>query len=217
MKPLLTATLAGAALCGYCLAQDANAPQTTAPTQSQQSPATPQATPATPGLATAVPRIAPGSVIPVQLSKSVDAKKAKTGDEVEARVTQDMKAMNGQTLLTKDTKVIGHITEDQPRTKDQKESHIAIAFDHVIAKNGGDSALPMSIQAIIAPSALGGGNNNSANSNSAASMPAPGGMPTSNPGGGRSPGMGAGASTPTPAPSAGSDSRTSSQTGADAH
>ena len=34
-------------------------------------------------------RIAPGTVIPVQLSKTVDAKKAKTGDEVFAKVTQD--------------------------------------------------------------------------------------------------------------------------------
>ena len=40
-----------------------------------------------PAVSASVPRIGSGSVIPVQLVKTVDAKKAKTGDEVEAKVT----------------------------------------------------------------------------------------------------------------------------------
>lgn len=95
------------------------------------------------------PRIAPGSVIPVQLTKTIDAKKAKTGDEVVARVTMDMKAQGGEVLIPKDTKVIGHVTEAQPRSKDQKESELAIAFDRAEIKSSGDMQLPMSIQAIV--------------------------------------------------------------------
>jgi hypothetical protein len=41
-------------------------------------------------------RIAPGSIIPVQLTKTIDAKKVKTGDEVEAKVTQDLTTGNGE-------------------------------------------------------------------------------------------------------------------------
>jgi len=215
MRRLLTAVLACVALCGYCLAQDATIPQASpAPTQSQQTPATPQAAAPAPGPASATPRIAPGSVIPVQLTKTVDAKKAKTGERVEARVTQDMKAVNGQTLLTKDTKVVGHIVEDQPRTKDQKESRVAIAFDRVVAKNGGDTPLPMLIQAIISPAALGGGNSGNGSGDNASSMPNSGGMPPTS-SGGRA-GMGGGTPPPTASPS-GSNYPTGSHSNASAH
>lgn len=229
MKQFIFVVLVGVAMCGYCVAQDTPATQPSgAPTQSQESPAPPtqgqpgsatsQAAQTTPGPATAAPRIAPGSVIPVQLTKTVDAKKAKTGDPVEARVTQDMKNMKGETLLAKDTKIVGHVIEDQPRTKEQKESHIAIAFDHVVAKSG-DSPLPMSIQAIINPSALGGansgGNANSASSESSPSAPSSG---TMSPGAaGRSPGMGAGTPQSAPSPSAGSESANNPQTDANSH
>ena len=49
-------------------------------------------------------RIAPGSIIPVQLTKTIDAKKVKTGDE--AKVTQDLITGNGEVVLPKDTKVV---------------------------------------------------------------------------------------------------------------
>src|ERR1700756_4909264 len=89
-------------------------------------------------------RLAPGSIIPVQLTKSIDAKKLKTGDEVVAKVTQDMKSNNGEVILTKDTKVVGHVTEAQPRSKEQKESQVGIAFDRIVMKNSGEMQMPMS-------------------------------------------------------------------------
>jgi len=96
------------------------------------------------------PRIAPGTVIPVELTKTIDAKKAKTGDEVAARVTQDLKTTSGEILVSRDTKVIGLITEVQARTKDQKESEVGIAFDRAVTRSG-EMKLLMSIQAVIAP------------------------------------------------------------------
>jgi hypothetical protein len=123
------------------------------------------------------PRIAPGSVIPVQLTKTVDAKKAKTGDEVVAKVTQDMKTQTGEVLVPKDTKVIGHVTEAQARSKGEKQSELAIAFDHAILKDGQDVRLPMSIQAVIAPqnnaASASGGNDVGAEATSGAGMPSP--------------------------------------------
>jgi hypothetical protein len=161
MNRILIAAFTAALLCGSLLAQSPQSPSTeSAPEQPQQIPTTEQpATPSTPAQDAAAqaapannaPRIAPGSVIPVQLTKSVDAKKAKTGDEVVAKVTKDLRNNAGTVLVAKDTKVVGHVTEAQARTKEQKESEVAIAFDRVVMKNGEPMQMPMSIQAIIAP------------------------------------------------------------------
>jgi hypothetical protein len=139
-------------------------------------------------------RVAPGSVIPVQLTKTIDAKKAKPGEEVYAEVTEDLKTSNGQIVVPKNTKITGKVTEAQARNKQQKESELGIAFDHAVSKDGANVALPMSIQAVIAPSYLSGGNHGSNNngpstpSNSQASpTPSSGGMSP----GARSSGMGA--------------------------
>jgi hypothetical protein len=146
----------------------------------------------------------------VELTKTIDAKKVKTGDEVEAKVTQDMKAGNGEVIMPKDTKVMGRITEAQARSKEQKESQVGIAFDHVVMKNGagGPLPLPMSIQAIIAP--LNPNNNDSAGTAQPSSMPNAGGASP----GGRAAGMGAGTPPPVSSPSvATEESPTNSQSG----
>lgn len=133
------------------------------------------------------PRIAPGSVIPVQLTKTVDAKKVKTGDEVEAKVTQDMKTQTGEVLVAKDTKVIGHVTEAQARSKDEKQSELAIAFDQAVMK-GEDVHLPMSIQAVIAPQNNAG--SASGGEDVGAGATAGGGIPSSSGGGSQRGSMG---------------------------
>jgi len=119
-------------------------------------------------------RIAAGSVIPAQLTKTVDAKKAKAGDPVEAKVTEDLKATNGQLVVPKDTKILGHITEAQAHTKEQKESQLAIAFDHAVMKSGADVTLPMSIQAIIAAPSSSPDNSNAQSEGQPVEMPSPG-------------------------------------------
>jgi hypothetical protein len=106
--------------------------------------------PAGPTTSAQTTKIAPGSVIPVELTKTVDAKKAKTGDEVVARVMQDLKTSSGEVLVAKDTKMIGHVTEAQAHTKEQKQSELGITFDKAVTKSS-EIKLPMSIQAIIAP------------------------------------------------------------------
>jgi hypothetical protein len=123
-------------------------------------------------------------VIPVQLTKTVDAKKAKTGDEVVARVTEDLKNTSGAVIVPKDTEVVGHVTEAQRRDKEQKESELAIAFDKAVIKNGETMQMPMSIQAVIATPSQ------NANQNAQNSAPASGYPGGAIPGGGStSPGM----------------------------
>jgi hypothetical protein len=183
MRSILAVLFSVALLCGAALAQQTPPPKPD--TQTPRSDELPNQ-PAQQGQSTAQPaanqaqasnslKIAPGSVIPVQLSKTVDAKKAKTGDEVVATVTQDLKANSGAVVVPKDTKMIGHVTEAQARNKEQKQSELGIAFDHAVVK-GDQMQLPMSIQAVIAapssspsaaapegpsPSAAGGGSGSS--------------------------------------------------------
>jgi hypothetical protein len=198
MRILLTYAVTMCVLGVLCFAQDSTPvlpPATSTQTSQPSAPVQPT-------------RIAAGSVIPVQLTKSVDSKKAKTGDEVDVRVTQDMKAQSGQVLLPKDTRIIGHVTEAQGRSKEQKESQLGVTFDRAVLKEGGDVPLPASIQAVIAPPSQ---NPDNASSGAGASGSGGGGAPSQSPGGGYSqsgagnrPGM-TGGSAPPQAPSAGGD------------
>jgi hypothetical protein len=197
---LIAAALMATFASGSALAQSATPGSTDqSPAQTQQAPTQPQSQPqpqatppAPPAPASAPPdasqapaagtaRIAPGSVIPVQLTKTIDARKAKPGDEVVAIVTMDLKSNSGEVVLPKDTKVVGHVTEAQARGKEQKESQVGIAFDHAVLKSG-DVNLPMSIQAIIAPPT----NNAKAGGGDPGAPAGGGGAATSPMGGGRS-------------------------------
>jgi hypothetical protein len=94
-----------------------------------------------------------GTVLAAELSKTIDAHKAKQGDPVMARITQDMLA-NGKVVIPHDSKISGHITEVQGRPKGQKgeaNSTIGIAFDQIDIKGGHQVALHADIQAIAKP------------------------------------------------------------------
>lgn len=88
-----------------------------------------------------------GSTVQAELTKPVDARKSKPGDEVVARTTQDVKS-NGQTVLPKGSKIVGHITAVQAREKGEQESRMAIAFEHAILKNGTQVPMALTLQAI---------------------------------------------------------------------
>jgi len=206
MKHLLKAVFLSI-LLGLCsFAQSTPVPSDAAQTQ-QNLPEQPSSTQpatqasnsaqpsATPGPASNSAKIAPGSVIPVQLSKTIDAKKAKTGDQVVATVTQDMKTQNGDVLVPKATKIIGHVTEAQARSKEQKESQLGITFDQAVLKDQ-PVQLPMSIQAVI-----GMQNNNLSSGGGAEPSPSSTGTTATSPMGGRSPMSGQ--SQPQPQPMAG--------------
>jgi hypothetical protein len=189
MKTGITAIFLSGFLCAVAIAQSASgqnsAPPATQSPAGQSGPGQPQSSDTL--------RIAPGSVIPVQLTKTIDAKKIKTGEEVTAKVTQDMKTTTGEVLVPKDTPIIGHVTAAQARSKEQKESQVGIAFDHAVVK-GNQMQVAMLIQAVIAPPS-----NNTPDSSSAPSSggTAPSGSAPSSPmGGGSRPGGTGGSSAP---------------------
>lgn len=176
MNRVLITSFTVALLCGSLLGQSP------APTS---TPAQATTTTASAGSAS---RIAPGSVIPVQLAKSIDAKKAKPGDEVIAKVTHDLRNNAGTVIVPKDTKILGHVTEARARSKEQKESRVTIAFDHAVLKNGEQMQMPMAIQAIVASP-----DRNPASTDQPSGYP---GSSTSQAGGGRYGPMGGGGMAP---------------------
>jgi hypothetical protein len=76
-----------------------------------------------------------GSILYAELSKTVDAKKAKTGDPVSAVLLADVLS-HGKIVARRDAKLVGHVTEAQPHSKDTPESRLGIVFDKVILKGG---------------------------------------------------------------------------------
>lgn len=186
-------------LSSLALAQSAPPAQTSQPTNNAAPSGSSQPT------QTDAPRIAPGSVIPVQLTSAVDAKKAKTGEQVTAKVTQDLKASNGMMLLPKDTEIVGHITEAQPKNKQDKESQVGIVFDHAVTQNGNIS-YPLSIQAVISPEVF----QNPNNGGNAAAPQAPSSSASSQTPGGGGRGMGGGQAAPSNEPPGGSAPQTPS-------
>jgi len=83
------------------------------------------------------------------LSKSVDAKKAKEGDQVLAKTTQDTTTSVG-TKIPKNTKLVGHVTEVKAKGKGDASSSLGFVFDKAVLKGGQEVPLHAVIQAIAA-------------------------------------------------------------------
>jgi hypothetical protein len=95
-----------------------------------------------------------GTTLQAELAKSIDAKKAKPGDEVTAKLTQDVKT-DGKVVMHKGSKLVGHVTEAQAKSKENAESKLGIVFDKAMLKGGEEVAFSGVIQA-LAPPAQGG-------------------------------------------------------------
>lgn len=93
-----------------------------------------------------------GTIVLVELTKPIDAHKAKPGDEVVAKVPEDVKADN-KVLLPKGSKVMGKVTQAQGRAKGQDESTLGIAFDSAVLKDGTQVPVSFTIQAVANSSA----------------------------------------------------------------
>ena len=166
------AILAGAMFAAVAAAQTQPAPQT--PASSGTPSAQAQTEPAV-GLPS-------GTAVNAQLNSSVDSKKAKVGDKVEAHATEEIKYA-GKTIVPVGAKLEGHVTEATARSKGDSGSTLAIQFDRAILKKGEEIPLNVAILAIAAPQ-----------SDSSGGSAGPGGDPigaTPNPATGASP-MGTG-------------------------
>jgi hypothetical protein len=136
-----------------------------------------------------------GSVLAADLSKSLDAKKAKEGDKIEAKTATDMLA-HGQIVVPRNTKIVGHVTQAKPRSKESPDSMVGITFDRMLLKDGREVPLQLIVQAVARPLQLVSslpGTPGDAPSNGPANMPGP---RTGNSSPGGSGGMGGGSAYP---------------------
>ncbi len=97
-----------------------------------------------------VVRLAPNTLIPVELSKSLDAKKVKVGQQFEAKSTMDMLA-EGKVIMPRESKIIGHVTSVNAHSKESPDSSIGLAFDHVVMKGGQELPISALVQAVAPP------------------------------------------------------------------
>ena len=96
--------------------------------------------------------VPPGTTVQVELIKPIDAHKAKPGDEVVAKITQDVKS-DDKVVLPKGSRVMGKATQAQGRAKGQNESELGLAFDSAVLKDGAQVPISFTIQAVADSSA----------------------------------------------------------------
>jgi len=136
VKKLLCCLVAGAGLTGLSVSQSPAQPQSS---EAAQSPSGPQH----PAL---LMKFTPGTLIRAELEKPIDAKKAKVGDQVFARTTDNLNS-TPPGLATKGCKIVGHVVEVAPHQGDSV-STLRIVFDKMTLNNGSEMPLPATIKAI---------------------------------------------------------------------
>jgi hypothetical protein len=146
MMKSIASLLAVLWLTAFCPAQGAPAPPPAQTSQHTTSAAAPNsaAPPAQSG------PLAAGTVISAELAKSLDARKIKANDRVEAKISMDLLS-RGQIVVPRNTKIIGHVTEVKARSKESPDSMIGIAFDQMVLKDGHELPLQAAVQALGRP------------------------------------------------------------------
>ena len=99
---------------------------------------------------TAPDTLPPGTVLLVELSGRLDAKKCQANDKIEARTVTDV-PIPGQAAIRRNAKIVGHITEAKAHSKTSPGSMVGIAFDRIVLKDGREVPLQVMVQAIARP------------------------------------------------------------------
>ncbi|HKV26255.1 MAG TPA: hypothetical protein VJN93_16785 [Candidatus Acidoferrum sp.] len=95
------------------------------------------------------PKLA-GMTVNAVLNTSLNSKKAKIGEKVEAHTTEALTA-DGKTILPKGAKLEGHITEATARSKGDSGSTLAIEFDKAELKRNEEVSLEAILVALAPP------------------------------------------------------------------
>jgi hypothetical protein len=147
MKVFLLAVLASLCISVAAARQsavtDKNAPQVNSQSSSQA------AAQASANGQNAGADLAEGTTVHAVLTKPVDARKSKVGDEVAAKSTEDVKSQ-GRAVIPKGSRLLGHVTEARAKTKGESDSALGIAFDRAVLKDGRELPFSFSIQALAA-------------------------------------------------------------------
>lgn len=90
--------------------------------------------------------LASNTALAAQLENSLDTRRAKVGDRVVLKTTRAIK-QDGEVIVPKGARLMGHVTEVQQHTKSNGESRIGVAFDR-LQKDALDLPITASIVSI---------------------------------------------------------------------
>lgn len=85
-----------------------------------------------------------------EITKGLNSRKARPGDEVKARVTQDV-MVKGLIVLPRESQLVGRVTEAKAHSKEDPEARLGIIFDKALLKNGKQIELSAIVQALAPP------------------------------------------------------------------
>jgi hypothetical protein len=91
-----------------------------------------------------------GTALHAVLNSSLDSKKAKVGEKVEAHTTQAV-TIDGRTIVPRGAQLEGHVAEATARSRGDQGSTLAIQFDKAIPRKGQDIPLNVLIMAVAPP------------------------------------------------------------------
>jgi hypothetical protein len=91
------------------------------------------------------------AAVSAELTKRIDTKNAKQGDEVDARVTETAKLPDG-TELPRGTKLLGKVTDVKAKSKEDKSAHLSFNIDHAVLKDGKQLPVVVIVTSVTGPS-----------------------------------------------------------------
>ncbi|HEY6337548.1 MAG TPA: hypothetical protein VIW68_03555 [Candidatus Sulfotelmatobacter sp.] len=107
--------------------------------------------PASPtGSAPAAAKVVGHGSIPVTIKKTLDSSKLKEGDAIEVETSGAFKLADG-TMVSKGTKVTGHVSDAKSRSKGDAQSELALTFDKINIPGGKQISVRGSVQAVFPP------------------------------------------------------------------
>src|SRR5919199_1486224 len=71
-----------------------------------------------------------GTSLAAQLQNTLDARKAKVGDQVVLKTTEAIKS-HGRTVVNKGARLVGHVTSASQKSKANGESSLSLVFDRL--------------------------------------------------------------------------------------
>jgi hypothetical protein len=92
-----------------------------------------------------------GALLVAEFDGGLNAKKLKPGDKVKATLTQDL-LMHGKILAPVDSKLVGHVTEASPKTKEHPQSRLGVVFDKLLLKHHREVRFQATVQILAPPS-----------------------------------------------------------------
>ena len=91
-----------------------------------------------------------GTLMVAELSRGLNTRHLKAGDVIKAKIAQDVIA-EGRIVVPRDSTLLGRVVEVKKSNKEDREAKLAVIFEQVRLKRGGEAKLRGVIQAVAVP------------------------------------------------------------------